>query len=1109
MLRLVLGRARSGKSTFIFQDILKALEQKDDRTRILLVPEQFSFETERDLMEAGNLRGLMRVEVLSFQRLAHRVFTQVGEAASQELNELGRMMILRHIIHENRASLRLYHQMPWKEGFLADLNHLLVELMQNRIDPGHLHSPEDGTMLSYKLQDISLIYKEYRRALAPLHHDREERFHLLAKKIPKAAFLQDALIWMDGYRGFTIQEYLVLEALLPMVQSMTVALTLDMAEGDPFEPTKATYRSLLNLATVLQVEVEEEYLQSSHIPCPPIQHLERYLYGYPAPSYSGDASQIRIYGAQTPQEEVEEVAKEILSLVRTRGCRFREMAIVTGSMDRYNPLIQQIFPGFGIPFFLDEKRPIIHSPIIRCILAALQIVIGGFQYRHLFTFLKTGFGPLSRDEWEELEHYVREWGIGGEDFFKPFTRPSSSIPLFSLKKMQGRLLQLLSPFYHGCQESKKASQYTRVLECFLQELGLKEQVEDWRERLEDEGQNDYRDEVSQTLDRVEEVFSQLDDLLGEEEMDLVQYYMILESGFSRCELGVIPPTLDQVMVGDLERSRSRKVTALFLFGVNDGVLPAFKRGQGLFLEKEKERLKRRGLALVDSLTLAQEERFNLYSLLSRPREYLFLTYALTDSQGQSQEPSLLIKRLEQLFPGLARGEMDMDIITSPANTFQRLIYHLQGVRKGKELPLLWRQVFAWYAQQEEWKDALSDILTGFFPTEKRKNLGEEAVRDFFPSPLQISMTQLERFLNCPFAHFVQYMLRPLERQVYRVRPLDLGNILHKALETFARTLNEQGLNWSSMEEAWGRDLMGRIIQDSCGDYHQGLFSHDVRGSYYLRVLENMGRRAVSVIKKQLQQGAFQAAVSEVRFQEGSQLPPLKIALSSRILQLEGRIDRLDIWEREEGVVVRIIDYKTGGRKFSLGEAYHGLHIQLLLYLAALMEGGQGLFHRDIIPGGFFYQPIQDPLLKDPVLEEDVEVGLLKSLSLDGFLIGEGELLLGHDTDLQAGERSLVVPLVLKKNGEIAKKAKIMHPQEFTLFLDHLFQLLKEKGEEMVQGRIEAEPVRVNRDPETAPCKHCCYWAICGFDPSRPTDRYRDIQRKEEHQLFTELKGGES
>lgn len=1108
MLHFILGRARSGKSIRIFQQMLKALEEEGNKTLILLVPEQLSYETERDLMEAGNLKSLMRLEVLSFQRLAHRVFTQVGRVPGQELNELGRIMLLRHILNTVGPSLRLYQGLAGKEGFLSYLNQLLVEMMRNGITPEDLSFSDVPTILAHKVQDIAFLYRKYMELLTPLLYDREEQFQLLAKKIPGAFFLQNARIWVDGFRGFTGQEYLVLEALLSRVQSMTVALTLDQEGGDPFQPTERTWQRLLQLAKGQKQPVMEEYLSSNYIPFASIQHLERYLYRYPSRPFLKTGSEIQIIEALNPLEEVEEVAREILFLVREKGYRFREVALVTGSRERYQPLIEQVFPEFQIPFFLDAKRSMMESPIIRCILSALRIAMGGFQYEDLFHFLKTGFGPLKRDEWEVLEQYILEWGIQGEGMQETFTYPPSQGALVYLQRLQKTLFQFLLPFSRDLAALEKAAQYTQVLQAFLQRLKLKEQVADWLHYLEEKGQEDYRIQVSQTLEMVEEVFFQLHQLLGDEQMTVQQYYTILESGFCQCELGVIPPTLDQVLVGDLERSRSRTVVALFILGVNDGILPGPNRDQGLFLDGEKELLQEKGLPLVDSFTLAQEERFDLYSLLSRPTGALSFSYALSDSQGQPQEPSLLIKRLQQLFPGVKTHQRDEEAVTSPAHTFHRLMLHLQQYKKEGELSSQWRQVFAWYYQQPEWRDVISHLLQRLYPSGPMKPLGPEGVQNGFPSPLRMSISRLERFLRCPFAHFVAYLLQPLERQEYRVQSFDMGNMMHQALDIFFTQLKERGCKLGEVEESWAWDLMETILQDLGERYHQGLFLQEVRGPYYLRVLKRLGRRIISVVKEQLKRGEFQVAVSEVTFEEGGMIPPLKIILPSRVMYLEGRIDRVDTWEKEGGIVVRVIDYKTGRYQFSLGEAYHGLHLQPLLYLAALLRGGEKLFHSEVIPGGLFYQPILDPLLKKGEGGEDVEAGILKALRLQGLLIGEGDLLLGHDREVGAGERSPVVPLIRKKDGELAKNSRVISPQDLDLFYSHLFQYITEGGGEMLQGVIEPQPVRVNRDSDTTPCRYCDYGAICGFDPSLPNYRYRDVLIKGDGAVLKDLREGE-
>lgn len=1105
MFHFILGRARSGKTSTITYMIQESLKSGEDRTRILLVPEQYTLVAERDLMEALDQRGLMRVEVLSFQRLAHRILPQ-----EEELDDRGRIMILRHILQKKSMSLKVYRGMKGKEGFIKNLNTLLVELMRGQITPKELKALGRGSSSFGTLEDISILYQEYLEYTTEGIKDREARFELLAERILKTFYLKGASIWMDGFSGFTGQEYSIIEALLSVVSNLTIALTLD--EGELFEPTRKTYERLEELAEGL--EIKKTHLRGVHIPTPWIRHIEEYLYSYPLTPYEEEVPS-SIYKASTPTEEVEVVASQILSLVRERGYRFNEIVVVTKALDEYGPLIRRIFPLYDIPFFLDEKRSIQNSPIILSILSSLKVVIDGFMYQDLFTFLKTGFSPLLQEEWEKLENYVLEWGIEGEDYFQDFTSFKEGEDGRELNSIRRRLLEVLGPFYWKCRERATASSYTELLEEFLERLKIERRIKEWIHELKERGLDlyveTYIDEVSQTFQALEEVLFQIKHLLGEEEMDLREYSRILESGLSQSKLGVIPPTLDQVLIGDLERTQSRTNRALFVLGVNEGILPAPNIMKGLLLDQVRMSLQERGLHLVDGLTLSQEERFNIYTLLSKTEEYLLLTCALNDREGHSLQPSLLMKRIDQLFPKMEkreeRREERREPISSPLVTFHHLIQHLQRFRERGHLSNLWREVFCWYYHHPEWRERLLLLLEQLFSLSKPIYLPREQRERLFTAPYRFSLSQFTRFLGCPFSFFVHVILKPEERREYRVRPSDLGSLIHKALEIFTREILSKGLDWKDLDLPEAEERIVSILETITSEYRDGLFYHRASNTYYGKVLESLGKRTVALLKEQSLLGEYRVSHAELIFGENGALPPLEVPLSrGEVLELIGRIDRLDTWERGERCLFRIIDYKTGRGRFSLAEALYGQEIQLPLYVLAVMRGGDSLFQREMIPGGLFYYRVHDPLLEVERAGEDVRGRLLKELRLRGLLVGERDSLSGHDSSLKASETSLVVPLSLKKDGRPTKNSSLLKREDLNLFLKHFLESLRVMGEELLGGRIAVEPLRVNRDHKSIPCHYCDYGSICGFDPHLG-HRYRDMEKKKDEEIIEELRSG--
>lgn len=1126
-IRYIIGRAGTGKTHLIFKEINSRLQQEQENHKlILLVPEQFTLQAEFDLIYKNKLSGIMRIQVLSFDRLAHKVFDEVGGLKRIDINELGKIMVLRRLFDKYSKDLEIYQKATKQEGFLSSFCELISEFKKNDISPELLketfHSLENGNMLKRKLHDMGYMYEKFNEYMGGKYNDEEDKFNMLIEKIQDAKFLDGAEIWLDGFSGFTQQEYKIIEKLILKGRKVNVSLTLDLNESirdrDLFTTTRETFNKLRQIARRHNVKETKTVLNGTFNRPEELTHLESEVYAYPYKRYKGRLECIEMFAGTNQYTEIENVACRIISLVRDKGYRWKDIALVNGAMDIYGPTIKRVFNEYGIPFFLDEKRSIMNNPIIKLILSALDIIRRHFKYEDVFRFIKTGFCGLNKEEYEKLENYVLKFGIDGNRWLEDFKYEEED-----LEEINEIRKKFITPFIDLKTKIKNKSQVSDLstyIFQFLSELDIEEKLDSWIERLKEDGRLEYVNENTQIWNIVMEVFDQLVEILGDVKVSLKEYAKILEAGFSQYEVGIIPPTIDQVFVGNLERSRSHDIKALFVVGVNDGILPSGLGDEGLLLDDEKMVIKDIGIPISsDSETRAAEERFSIYTVLTKPSEYLWISYALSDAEGSALRPSILVDRIRKLYPKLeiksdivrAYGDEDkekqLNLISTPFSTFKYLIESLRLKIDGNPVNSLWDEVYEWYYNDEAWKKKLGTIIEGLFHNNQESYIGEERARTLYNVPLKSSISRLEKFVNCPFAHFINYGLNPEERKEYKIKTPDIGRIFHDSMEKFAKALTLEEISWKDLGREKCDEIVERIIDDIAPEFENKVLLSSHRYKYLIKKLKRVGKRAAWTLTEHIKKGDFNPSFYEVGFGEGSysKVPPIIIELpNGEQIKLEGRIDRVDILKDKDRSYVKIIDYKSGNKKFSLSDVYYGLQIQLIVYLDAIMENADKLVADDVHPAGVFYFKLDDPMIET---EEDntevIEKEIMKQLKLDGIIAKDIKIAKAMDRDIEDERSSYVIPAALKKDGDFAKYSSVLEETDIIYLIKHVRNLVVEIAGEILKGNIKIEPCKVK---DNVSCNYCQYIGICQFDKNFENNNYRVIKKLKDEEVIEKIKG---
>ncbi|MTI49299.1 MAG: helicase-exonuclease AddAB subunit AddB [Firmicutes bacterium] len=1123
-MRFITGRAGTGKTYKIFQEIKENLNK--NKKLFLIVPEQFTLQTEFDLITKMNLTGIMEVEVLSFERLAYKVLTEVGGIKKTAINDLGKVMILRRLFDDHSKDLSIYKNASKQSGFLINFSEMVCEFKRNDITPEDLHMKtqfiEGDSMLKQKLSDIAYMFGQFNSYMKDKYTDDEDRFNLLIEKLEEVEIFNNSEIWIDGYTGFTSQQFRIIERLVHKAQRINFGLTIDfnnIGDRDLFYPTQKTYDKLLEICNAYGVKHKKVALDSNlDKKSNELEYLEGELFKYPSSEYKGNVNNINIFSGANPYTEVENVAGNIVSLIRDKKYRWKDVAVVVPAMSSYAPIIKRVFREYDIPFFIDEKRNIMNNLIIKLILSSLDIVNRGFKYEDVFKYAKTGFTDLNRDEWELLENYALKYGIRGDKWFDDFIYEDDNLEL--INKVRKSLIKPFDKLRKRLKKSNGVKDKTLSLIEFLSDLNIESKLQQWIDELTESGNLDYVNENTQIWNIVMEVFEQMVEILGDTKISLKEYINVLQTGFSEYRVGLIPPTLDQVLVGSLERSKSHDIKALFVVGANDGILPSGFSDDGIILDDEKQSMKDIGISITSDIeTKACEERFSIYTMFSKPSEELYISFALADNEGTALRRSIFIDRIKNIFPELniesdiiMNEEKELRQISTPMSTFKYLIEYLRQYIEGNEISEMWWDVYNWYYNNDNWQGNIKNTIEGLFHDNQEGYIGEEFAKELYNTPLRASISRLERFINCPFAHFVNYGLKPKERKEYKVEKFDIGTLFHNSVEEFSKKIKVEKIEWSQLDREKCDRLVEELVDELIPKFGNNILLSSHRYKYLSKKLKRVSKRAVWTLTEHIKRGEFIPIDHELGFGEGKddQVPPIVLQLpNGEEIRLEGRIDRIDVLDGEDKQYIKVIDYKSGNKKFSLSEVYYGLQIQLIVYLDAVIENIQYLKNKSLItkdevhPAGVFYFKIDDPMINSD--ERDTEVienEILKQLKMDGLLIKDVKVVKSMDNSIEDGGRSDVIPAYITKKGELSKTSSTADYGEIKGLISHVKNLVVEMAVEILKGNIKIQPCKVN---QRVSCDFCKYSSICQFDTTIDNNEFRNIAKLKDEEVLQKIK----
>ncbi len=1105
-LKFVFGPSGSGKSSYLYQHVIQESMKYPERNYIVLVPEQFTMQTQKDLVMMHERKGIMNIDVLSFARLAYRVFEETGGGGLPVLDDEGKNLILRKIAGDYESELKMLGGHMKKQGYISEVKSVISEFTQYDIGEDEIErvmeSAGESSRLYYKLADIRLLYRGFTDYLREKYITKEELLDVLSCEVEKSERLKNSTVVLDGFTGFTPVQDRLLGELMRHCREVIVTVTMDR-RGNPyvyehpyqlFALSKQMVTSLLQIAKQNKIPVEEPVELYDHVPWrfkeqEALAFLEKHLFRYGAGAYEKEQEQVKLHLAKNPREEAYAVAEQVRRMMREDRYRLRDIGVIVSDMDVYADHLKQAFIKYDIPFFMDHKRSILLNSFVEYIRSVLHMAEQSFSYESVFRFLRTNLAGFTYEEIDELENYVIGLGIKGyKHWQEKWTRKLRGMAQEDLDKMNHYRRQLVEKvdglIYVLRQRRKTVADITRAIYEFMVQENLQVRLAEQEELFKAKGELALAREYAQIYRIVIELFDKFVELLGDEQVSLSEYCKLLDAGLEEARVGVIPPEVDQVVIGDMQRTRLKDIKALLFAGANDVYLPGALLRTGLLSELDREKFAREKLTLsAGGKEKAYVQKFYLYLNLTKPSEKLDIYYSKVSADGKSVRPSYLIQELQKLFPKLKVRDEERYLKEQELTEnigFDRMIREF--VQKRHETDGAWCELYNWYKKNPKWQEKVERFLEAGYYRKPLDALTEEAAKRLYGEEFETSITRMERFAVCAFSHFLTYGLGLREREEYDFQAADLGNVCHRALERFSYKVEREAGDWLKLTEEKRKQYVEESVEEAIADYGNSILYSSSRNAYLIVRMKRMLEKTVWALTKQLAAGDFKPSAYELRF-------------------ANGKIDRVDTCEDGDCVYVKVIDYKTGSKSFDVTALYHGLQLQLMVYMDAALQMEQKKHpEKEILPAGVFYYRIQDPLIDRPK-EGEEQKSILKELKPDGMISLEKEVL-EHLDHCMVGESS-VIPVKYNKNGSLSKSSKAASAQDFYLMMKYAVNKVEEIRQKILSGDVKVNPYR--RGTETS-CDYCSYRQICGFDTKMEGYRYREIEAMSVDKVIQAMKG---
>lgn len=1114
LLNIICGGIGTGKSDLMYSLISDNLKNNPTSRAILLVPEQFSYTAEKTLNLLAGGQGPNRIETLTFSRLISRYID-----TTRDLSSAGKIMLILKAVSK-LGDDNMFISASKRTGFISSCAELFSEFKRYLITPDDiLGVSTENSVTSAKLRSLAEIYKNYADCYKDDFTDSDDSPIKFTQYIKNSDIFSDTVFFIDNYSDFLPQHYELISALIE--KSKGVHITLATGEDEElFAPVFKSKSRLIAIAKNLGADLytktltgEPTYIKSQEI---------RFLLNNwnTQNEYSGLCHDIELFSSRDPYSEVEHTASKIISLVRDDGLRFGDISVVCGNMDRYLHLAGAIFADYNIPYFADEKISASMHPVAQTVLSIFDIITENWTYQSVFAYLRAGYiydsslTPINQEEIDILENYVIKYGIKGKKaWFSDFTKggetlfddviESRSFDSFDLNALNSLRKQIIAPFEKFLEnKSRTARKIAEALFEFLQDINLYGGILSECEKFDEDGKRDESEQFKMVWNCILEVLDQIVSTSADEVISRENFANYIKCGLSACQIRIIPSGLDRVSFGTVQKNSPTRVKALFILGANRGSIPQEPSGCGIITDADRvfinDVLSASDKEIApDDVKKLSLENLKLYRIVSAATEKLYLSYPVFDESSNQLTPSVFITDIKAMFPELTVRDNILETVDNSellSSQKRGFYYMLQKLGEYyKENPeTLWQEVKNWYESQPEYSHKMEFLQAAAEYKKLKPKLSLEKAELLYGKNKKYSITALEKFSQCPFAYYMSRGLYAKPQETVEIQKSHLGSLIHyavceycKQIENGAKTVPEIRANWESLSYEKSMEIIGSVMENIKQKVLPASGEHNARLTYLISRCEKTLKKSAENIRKSIKGGDYAVVSCEKDFE-------VKINWKNDTVTLIGTIDRIDVMELENSANVRIVDYKSGTKKFSTAAIVNKLDMQLVLYAQAALnmykDGDLNAVNRELDPKitAIFYNKINEDMVTLSTDNRDIAAEEIKKAEkLDGVIVLDGQddelsrdTIYEMDRKFEETEESDYLNVSLTKSGELKKASQVISRKDFDTISDYLKKTVIEIDKSIKSGDISVNPYIKGT---TSACEYCDYKQICMFD----------------------------
>ena len=1117
-LRIIYGKAGSGKSNFIFEEINKKIKSGEKNKIYIITPEQFSFTAEKKLME--NKKSIINAEVITFNRMAYRVMNEIGGNIHSQLSKCGKAMLIYSILQNEKKFFNLLNKSD--ENIDIALRSI-SEFKKNEITVQDLKNELNNINDEYlkrKLQDMILIYEKFNLKIENKYIDETDLLSKLALNIDKIDLFKNSIIYIDEFVGYTKQELEIIKKLLNISKEITITFCLNNLELNSNPDTDIFYPNKITLNKILKLLKKDEKIETINLnnlyrfKNNELIYLENYLYNTKIKKYKEEIKNINLFLAKNQYSEIEYVAKNIINLVKKEKYKFNEIAIITKNVNTYSSLFKAIFSKYEIPVFIDEKKDLNQNILIRYILSILEIIIKNYSYESVFNYLKINFLEFDQEDIFKLENYCIKYGIKNNKFKKDFIygiNEKNKKEINYLNELRKKIINPIINLENKINKKQNVENIIKEFYLFLINEKIENKLKEKIKKLEKEKNFELAKEYKLSYEIIINIFDEIVNIFNNEKITLDNFYKIFKIGLKNSNLGKIPGAQDGVTVGDTERSRTHKVKAIFIIGLNDGVFPTINKDEGYFNDADRNILKEQGIELAKgTIENLYDDNFNIYKAFTTAEEKLFLSYSSSDTEGKSLRPSTLILKIKKIFINLKEKSDILEknnYFINEKELYENLIFNINNFNEKNNLENNKKNnlnnlflFYKYFKENKNYEKILKNNLEYIKYLKMPEKIKKENIQKLYGNKLNTSVSKLETFKSCPYEYFLQYSLKLKEKEELKIKNLDTGSFMHEVINSFFEELNKQKINVKNIEEKNIEKIINKIIDEKLQNSKNYIFVATEKYKLLVKRLKRIILKALKYIIISLKSSDFEIIGTEVAFDEkNGKYKPIKIDLEDgKTIEIIGKIDRIDVAKDGNNKYIRIIDYKSSVKDIDFTSIYGGLQLQLITYLDAMCK------IEDFIPAGILYFSLLEQMINSSkkLTEEEIEEKIKNNFKMKGLILADVKVAKMQDNNLMPSTSSKIIPAYMDKNGNLSpKKSNIATKEEFEKLQKYVNNTIKEIAKEIFNGNIQLKPYYKNKK---TPCEYCIYKNMCGFNSEIFKTEYRFINKKNKEEFLNKI-----